>query len=239
VYGAAGEGSVDEAAPPRPVTAYARAKLRAEAAIRELATSRFSPVSLRFATLYGASPSFRSDLVVNRMTSTAARFGWITISGDGSIRRPLLHVEDASRAVLAVTAADGALVHGEVFNVGDAGQNMRISEVAELVGSRLPGTQLRHARLIDPRSYAVRFGKFAERFGHWEPRVDVAAGIDQVIAALGTAHGTAVPFTGAGWGPTDRCQWLAGLRDQRRLSPLFRWKSAAPAAPQRTVQETS
>jgi nucleoside-diphosphate-sugar epimerase len=230
VYGAAGGDEIDETASPSPLTIYARAKLRAEAAIQEFATDRFSPVSLRFATLYGTSPSFRSDLLVNRMASTAMRFGWTLVNGDGSIVRPLLHVEDAGRAVATVTTADAALVHGEVFNVGTAGQNMRIAEVADLVRARFPHIVSRRMKLSDTRSYAVRFDRFAERFGDWAPRVGVAAGLDEVVSAFGDGkHAEGTPYghtaisDGGSWGPTDRCEWLSGLLSQGRLSPSFRW----------------
>ena len=55
------------------------------------------------------------------------------IQSDGTPWRPLVHVEDISRAFLAVLQAPRELVHDEAFNVGASSENYRIRDLAEIV----------------------------------------------------------------------------------------------------------
>src|SRR5438094_727421 len=68
VYGIAG-AIVSETSPTGPLTAYAAAKLRAEADIQQLASDNFCPVFLRPATAFGTSARLRLDLVLNNLTA--------------------------------------------------------------------------------------------------------------------------------------------------------------------------
>ncbi|MEV6932537.1 SDR family oxidoreductase [Dactylosporangium sp. NPDC051485] len=223
VYGA-GSGVVnDENSTLNPLTEYARSKASAEVAMARLSTDGFWPVSLRFATLYGDSPSFRSDLVVNRMVCTAWRYGSIFVVGDGSISRPLLHVRDASNAIEAVLQADRATVTGEVFNVGASNANYRIFELAELVGSLFDEVRLEHGGTADTRDYAVDFRKFQDRFKGWNPGMSPLDGAREVLAALDSGRLADLRVQGADWGPTDRGQWLRSLRREAKVSGDLRW----------------
>jgi nucleoside-diphosphate-sugar epimerase len=100
LYGAAGDALLDKSAAFDPMSDYARSKILAERDIANLADDSFSPVFLRNATAYGASPRFRSDLVVNDLAARAYTSGEIRLSSDGTPWRPLVHVEDISRAFL-------------------------------------------------------------------------------------------------------------------------------------------
>ena len=65
----------------------------------------FSPVYLRNATAYGSSPRLRADIVVNNLTGTAFTQGEVRLQSDGTPWRPLVHIEDISRAFLAALEA--------------------------------------------------------------------------------------------------------------------------------------
>jgi nucleoside-diphosphate-sugar epimerase len=66
VYGAAEDGGErSEQSAPNPQTAYARCKVLVERDVGALANIRFSPVFLRNATAFGASPRMRFDIVLN------------------------------------------------------------------------------------------------------------------------------------------------------------------------------
>src|SRR5580765_3326847 len=130
LYGAAGDQMLDETAAFNPITAYGRSKVLVEQAVSALADESFSPTYLRNATAYGASPRLRADIVVNNLVGLAYTTGEIVMQSDGTPWRPLVHVEDISRAFLAVLDAPRDAVHNQAFNVGASSENYQIKDVA-------------------------------------------------------------------------------------------------------------
>ena len=108
---------------------------------------------LRNATVYGVSPRLRGDLVVNNLVGWAHATGRVLLKSDGSPWRPLVHVEDVSRAFLAVLEAPRDAIHGEAFNVGRSGENYRVKEVAEMVRAVVPGSRIE----IETTVEAIRY----------------------------------------------------------------------------------
>lgn len=186
LYGAAGADAVDETAAFHPVTPYGVAKVEAERGIASLASEGFSPVFLRNATVYGLSPRLRFDLVVNNLTAWAVATGQIRMLSDGTPWRPLVHVDDVSRAVVAVLEAPREAVHNQAFNVGHDDENYRVRDVAAIVGEEVPGCQVSFADGASPdaRSYRVSFARIADRLPAWRPAWTVRDGVRQVRDAL-------------------------------------------------------
>ena len=58
---------------------------------------------------------------MNNLTAVAMTTGQVRLESDGTPWRPLVHIEDISRAFLAMLEAPRELVHDEAFNVGPAG----------------------------------------------------------------------------------------------------------------------
>ena len=146
VYGAAGDDLLDESSPFNPVTPYAHSKVRSEQDLRRLADRSFSPVYLRAATAYGASPLLRFDLAVNNLVAWAATTGQVYLKSLGTSWRPFVHIEDIAQAYIVLLRAPDELVHNQAFNIGQTDENYRISQVAELVRDHVPDTTIEFAR---------------------------------------------------------------------------------------------
>jgi nucleoside-diphosphate-sugar epimerase len=226
MYGASADDAVDESAPLKPLSAYAESKVRAEAALAELAGPEFAPVSMRNATAYGVSPRLRVDLVLNNLVGWAYTTGKVKIMSDGTPWRPLIHVEDIARAALAAAEAPEALIRGEAFNVGRDTENYQVRELGNIVEAVVPGSQVEYAGGgdPDPRSYRVSFAKLARTFPDLELTWTARAGAEELYAAYRAAGLTLEEFQ------SDRFTRLKRLRfllDRGELDPTLRWREAA------------
>ncbi|MGH3275410.1 MAG: NAD-dependent dehydratase, partial [Streptosporangiaceae bacterium] len=97
----------------------------------------------------------------------------------------LVHIEDISRAFLAVLEAPRELIHDEAFNVGRADDNLRIRDIAELVRAAVPGSEVSFAAGAGPdvRDYRVDFAKLADTFPDLKLRWTVRDGIEELAGA--------------------------------------------------------
>ena len=190
LYGAAGSEGVAEDAQMFPVTPYGQTKVDAERELSLLADDNFSPVYLRNATAYGASTRLRLDIVVNNLTAVALTTGKVRLESDGTPWRPLVHIEDISRAFLATLGAPREVIHDQAFNVGRTEDNVQVRDVAELVREAVPGSGLSFAVGAGPdlRNYKADFSKLNDTFPDLKLRWSVREGIGELLAAY-TANG--------------------------------------------------
>lgn len=198
LYGAAGDAPLDESAAFNPITPYGESKILAEHDISALADDAFSPTYLRNATAYGVSPRLRGDLMVNNLVGHALTTGRVLIKSDGTPWRPLVHVEDIGRAIVAVLDADRDRVHDEAFNIGRTRENYQVRDVAELVEAAVPGSTIEYAEGASPdaRDYRVDFGKAERQLPELEPAWDVPRGIEELVAAYREAGLSAADLEG-------------------------------------------
>jgi nucleoside-diphosphate-sugar epimerase len=224
MYGAAGTGdAIDETGELHPLTPYAESKVRSEAALSALACEGFSPVYMRNATAYGASPRLRLDVVLNNLVGWAFTTGEIRILSDGTPWRPLVHVEDIARTTAALLEAPPKLVHDEAFNVGLDSENYQVSRLAEIVQEATPSCRIEYAGSgdPDPRSYRVDFTKLARTFPGLTLQWSAAAGAAELVAAYNAAGMTYEDFVGARF---TRLTRLKELTTSGVLDGELRWR---------------
>ena len=186
LYGAHGDDFLDESAAFNPVTPYGHSKQLAEEDMRELADDDFSPTYLRNATAYGVSPRLRGDLVVNNLVGYAMTTGEVLSKSDGTPWRPIVHIEDISRAFLAVLEAPRELVHDQAFNVGRTDENYRISEIADMVAEVVPGSRVVYADggQPDTRCYRVDCERIRAVLPSFEPQWTLRRGVEELHHAF-------------------------------------------------------
>jgi nucleoside-diphosphate-sugar epimerase len=189
LYGAAGNHFLNEQASMVPVTAYGASKADSERDIASLADDSFSPVFLRNATAYGASPQLRLDLVINDFVANACLYGRIEIRSDGTPWRPVVHVEDICHAFAVALVAPREAVHNQAFNVGHTDENYRVSELAEIVRAEMLGCTIDYAPGGGPdvRCYRVDCSKFSQAVPAFKPQWNVRRGVQQLIKAYRAA----------------------------------------------------
>jgi nucleoside-diphosphate-sugar epimerase len=224
-YGAAGDKILDENADFNPVTPYGRSKVLVEQEVAKLAGPNFSPTFLRNATAYGVSPRLRFDLVLNNLTAWALATGRVFIKSDGTPWRPIVHIEDISRAFLAVLNAPVDVIHNQAFNVGRTEENYRIRDLAEIVKETVPGCTIEFAADAGPdkRCYRADFSRINKALPAFQPQWDARRGVRELYNAYTKVGLRVEDFEGERYKRIDQIQRLLS---SGRLDSTLRWQTS-------------
>jgi len=224
VYGESTSDIITEEDKPNPITAYAESKLLVEGEVSKIADSTFTPTYLRSATAYGASPKLRFDLVLNNLIAWAYTSGVVLLKSDGLAWRPIVHIEDISRAFITVLHAPTELVHNQVFNVGLTDENYQIRELANIVKETVPNSRVEYAKDSGPdkRSYKVGFSKIAKTLPQFKPKWRARSGAKQLYEAYKAFGLKGEEFEGPKF---KRLEHLKQLMASNRIDSALRWRS--------------
>jgi nucleoside-diphosphate-sugar epimerase len=160
--------------------------------------------------------------VVNNLAGLAYTTGRVLVKSDGMAWRPLVHVEDISRAFLAALEAPRELVHNEAFNVGATEENYRVHELADVVANVLPGSHVVFASSgeADPRCYRVDCSKLSRTLPAYESRWTVSRGAKGLLEGFQNHGLTLEAFTKK----FHRIEYVKELIEARQLDRFLRWR---------------
>lgn len=239
VYGIGGEERLTEESPVNPQTGYSLNKYQIEQDLQVISDRSFSPIALRFATVFGSSPRIRFDVVVNMLTGMAVADGLIVLNSDGKAWRPNLHILDACQAIMCAIDCDHSSGDLLIVNVGSDANNLQVIEIARTVQRLVPGCDLKFLAenpdldrddLIrdrkvnqakgDTRTYQVSFEKIAKVFPGFQCDWNVERGVKEMIERFRYAGLDRERFKSRGF---YRLQQLEKLLGDGALSPDLRW----------------
>lgn len=206
-----------------PQTAYAKSKVNSETELMKLKEPMFSPIILRNATVYGISPNFRLDLVVNNLVGSAVSTGKIKLLSDGTAWRPLLHVEDMADAFIRCVEAPIDQIAGKFFNVGSNDDNVTVLEIAEKISKIIPGSKIEIAENSnkDNRSYRVNFDKINQELG-FKTKWNLNDGIKHIYEEMKKMDFSKEDFTDKKF---FRLKYLISLIEEERLDDKLKLKN--------------
>lgn len=182
VYGSLGPtGRFSEQSPIQPSSAYSASKAGSDLLVLAAFHTYGLPAMVtRCSNNYG--PYQFPEKLIPLFVTNAIQGKKLPLYGDGKQIRSWLHVDDHSRAIVAVLKNGKS---GEVYNIGGAPESEKENcDVTDEILSilELPSTLIQHVedRLGHDRRYAVDFSKIKRELG-WEPQVHFSDGLKATV----------------------------------------------------------
>jgi nucleoside-diphosphate-sugar epimerase len=165
-----------EETPLKPISLYGRTKVDAEKAVLDAGDT----ISFRLATVFGASPRMRTDLLVNDFVQRAVRDGAVVLY-EAHMKRNFLHVRDVARAFLHGLKHYDSMA-GLPYNVGLSDANLSKLELCQKIKVHVPRFTFLEAPVgkdPDQRDYIISNERI-EKTG-FKPRHSLDDGIRELI----------------------------------------------------------
>lgn len=197
VYGPGGPYDEEDAC--EPMGAYAHSKREAERAVRSAGRRGLRTTILRLGTSYGRAPVTRYEAVANRFALLAGTCRPLTVYGDGTQKRPLIHVQDAAGA-LGWALVNRERAAGRTLNAKE--QNFSVNEVTQAVREARPDVEVRRTDQDIREHLSFGIDDSALRSLGWAPSHTITEGLGDVVSRL---RGFSVPshLTRGQIGPLD------------------------------------
>jgi len=166
----------DEKSPLRPISQYGKEKVE----IEKILLTRKNAISLRLATVFGASSRMRLDLLVNDFTYKAYFDKYIVLFEE-KFKRNYIHVQDVADTFLFAIENSKSMI-GQPFNVGLSDANLSKLELCEVIKKIIGEFHISVSEIgkdEDKRDYIVSNNKL-ESLG-WKPKYSLEDGIRELI----------------------------------------------------------
>ena len=165
-----------EDSPLNPISLYGVTKTQAEKLVLESGNS----LTFRFATVFGASPRMRMDLLVNDFVYRAV-YDRTAVIFEGNFKRNYIHIRDAAGAfIFAMEHFDD--MKGRAYNCGLSSANLSKLELCAKIKEHIPEFVYLEAPVgedPDKREYIVSYERL-ESTG-WLPKYTLDDGIEELI----------------------------------------------------------
>ena len=199
VYGLGEEEIFTESSDTHPQTFYSLNKLQIEGDLQSISDDSFSPIALRFATVFGPSPRIRFDVVINMLTGMAVSNRSIVLNSNGLSWRPNLHILDACQAMRCAIELDYRAGKLLILNVGSDENNLQVLNIANIIQKTIPRCELKFLsdnpeldkegligdRKIkngaDTRTYKVSFSKIKKILPDFRCEWNVERGVRDMV----------------------------------------------------------
>jgi len=176
----------NEETPLNPISHYGKTKVLGEESLLESGNA----VTFRLATVFGASPRMRMDLLVNDFVYRAFKDRFIVLF-ESNFKRNYIHIQDiVSVFIHAIDNYDN--MKGKPYNIGLSEANLSKMELCEKIKSHIPDFHIFESDIgkdPDKRDYIVSNERI-EKTG-WKPKYSIDDGITELIKVysfLNTSH---------------------------------------------------
>lgn len=178
-YGtSSGDVYCTEETPLQPISLYGETKVQAEATLLESPNT----ISLRLATVFGASPRMRLDLLVNSFVYAAVTDGYLILF-EKHFKRNFVHIRDVADC-FTYCVANADKMAGRSYNLGHDGCNLSKEELVLKIKEHVPKLFVHYSEIgtdPDKRNYIVSNQRLRE--AGFEASRSLDSGIQELLKA--------------------------------------------------------